>query len=260
MKLLHTSDLRLGMAFPHAVERAEELRAGRLEALRAVLALAAREGVAAVILAGNTLADNRVAHRELMDLVAILGSSPVPVYLLPGLTDPDTPDSPYTVRADLFVPPIHVLRGPAELGGVTVVPFPVRSREALPDWKASGGDVAVACAPPPEAPTGFRYVAMGGSPVAVQHGAAHWSGSPEGYDYGHPPGSVILLEDFQPRALPTGLPTWPAAPPQDDRPLPSFHHPLLKAMEEEMRAADPAVAALASHQLAELVAGREDLI
>jgi len=259
MKLLHTSDLRLGLAFPHLVERAEELRALRLEALRAVLALAAREGVAAVLLAGNTLADNRLAHRDLMDAVAVLGTSSVPVYLLPGLTDPDTPDSPYAVRADLFVAPIHVLRGPVEVGGLTLVPFPVRSREALPAWEGTG-ELAVACAPPPQSPHGFRYVAMGGSPFPEHHGAAHWCGTPEGYDYGHPPGAVTLIEDLQPRSVPTGTPAWPAAPPGEDRVLPSFHHPLLKAMQEEMRAADPEVAAHAQHQLADLVAGREDLL
>lgn len=258
MKLLHTSDLRLGMAFPHHVQRAEELRAARLDSLRAVLALAAREGAQAVILAGNTLADNRVAHLDLMDAVSVLSGSPVPVYLLPGLTDPDTPDSPYAVRADLFVAPIHVLRTPVQVGGLTLVPFPVRSREALPPWEGKG-QLAVACAPPPQAPGGFEYVAMGGSPFPEHHGAAHWCGTPEGYDYGHPPGAVTLIEDLQPRSLPTGSPAWPT-PTEGDRVLPSFHHPLLKAMGEEMRAADPEVAAHALHQLADLVAGREDLL
>ena len=42
MKLLHTSDLLIGLGFPQLPELASALRETRLEALRSVLALASR--------------------------------------------------------------------------------------------------------------------------------------------------------------------------------------------------------------------------
>ena len=112
MKLLHTSDLLLGYSFPQLPDLAVALREARIETLRSILALAAREKVDAIVFAGNTLADTRVAHDLVVKLTSLLATSSIPVYLLPGRTDPLKADSPYVLRADLFKAPIHVLKQP----------------------------------------------------------------------------------------------------------------------------------------------------
>jgi len=154
VKLLHTSDLRIGLAFARQYQRAPILREARLEALRSLLALARREEVSAVLLTGNTLASPYIDHKLLLELLSVLGTSPAPVYLSPGELDPLTADSPYALRADLFQPPVHILRG-----------------AALP-WD---GPLVSLVADPQAA-----YVAQ---PIA----------SPEAYDYGQPLGKVRLV-------------------------------------------------------------------
>lgn len=189
MKLLHTSDLRLGMGFPHVDQLAEGLREARLEALRSILSLAAREKVDAIVLAGNTLADNRVSHRLVMDLVALLGTSTAPVYILPGETDPLTAESPYALRAELFKPPIHILRdGP------------------LP-W--SGPRVVVACGDVPK-DTDAEYIAMGGIALPRQTPPAYWPGPPETFHYGQGQGQVNIVSFPGPevRLVTTGRFNW----------------------------------------------------
>lgn len=219
MKLLHVSDLRIGAAFPEAWRRAEALREARLEAVRSLLGLAASEGVECILLAGNTLADNRLAHRDLMELVSILGTSPCPVGLLPGLTDPFTADSPYRQRPDLFPAPLHVLseRKPWTVGKAVIYPEPVLHRNVagpLLDWvPAEGLRIGVACrAPGAELPE-LDYVAMGGSPTPASEGSARWPGTPEVLQAGLEPGAalVVTLAAGKPprvRPKPVGQLTW----------------------------------------------------
>lgn len=189
MKLLHTSDLRLGQSFAQVHSLAAALREARLEAVGSLLALAAREKVDAIVLAGNTLADRRVSHQLVVQLTSRLATSSVPVYLWPGETDPYAADSPYALRSDLFQGPIQVLTQPV-----------------LP-WQ--GPPVAVGCGP---TNPGLKadYVAMGGRPLAFDQAPAYWSGTPEGYDYGHGQGSVNLVTFPGPqlRRIPLGRYTW----------------------------------------------------
>jgi len=185
MKLLHTSDLLLGQAFPRLPELASFLRETRMEAVRSLLALAQREKVDAIVLAGNTLADSRVAHDTVVKLTSLLTTSTIPIYLRPGQTDPSSADSPYVLRSDLFQAPLHVLKEPR-----------------LP-W--DGPLVAVG-----EGLAGAQYVAMAGSPLPRQNAPAYWSGTPEGYDYGQGQGSVNLVSFPGPevRSLPLGRLNW----------------------------------------------------
>lgn len=155
MKLLHTSDLLIGLGFPQLPELASALRETRLEALRSVLALASREKVDAIVLAGNTLADPRVSHDTLIKMTSLLSASTVPIYLQPGKTDPWRADSPYVLRADLFKAPVHLLKEPG-----------------LP-WNGP----LVAVGQPLE---GAEYVALPIDP-------------PEAYDFGQGEGSVTLV-------------------------------------------------------------------
>lgn len=134
MKLLHTSELRVGAAFPQAWEQAEALRDARLEAVRSVLAVAAREKVEGIVLHGNTLASNQVAMAQVFELAALLATSPVPVYLVPGTLDPLTEDSPYR-RAETFRAPVQVVSEPPVAAGAPAA-------EAY-DWGQELGSVCV---------------------------------------------------------------------------------------------------------------------
>ena len=282
MKLLHTSDLLLGQGFPLLPDLASALREARLEVLRSILALAVREKVDAIVLAGNTIADTRVAHDLVVKLTSLLATSPVPVYLWPGQSDPLRADSPYVLRADLFKAPIHLLKQPQ-----------------LP-W--NGPLVAVGQALP-----GAEYVALPGN-------------SPEPYGFGQGQGTVRLVSfpGAQVQQVPVGRYNWLEVEASSLKDLPAqlnplasdttllrlklrgsasleeyqqfeawrsalrfqwlevdnqmqissgkrFHHPLLRALQEKVEGAgsqDPASALRALLQLDRLVAqsGKEDLV
>ncbi|MEW6281153.1 MAG: hypothetical protein AB1758_21260 [Candidatus Eremiobacterota bacterium] len=208
MKLIHSSDLRLGAPFPHAYPRAEELRSARFATLQQILARARNEKASAILLAGNTLADNRLSERELKHLGSILKASPVPIYLLPGLTDPYTVDSPYRTRPDFFGPPVHVLgeSTPLRGEGFTLFPFPVRSRRERPTicvperTEEDGLRIGVACCENCADPVELDYLALGGRVQHEQRQRSAWSGSPEALDYGHGRGRAfsVTLEGGSP--------------------------------------------------------------
>src|SRR2546425_418588 len=64
---------------------------------------------------------------------AILSGSDVPVYILPGRTDPYTPDSPFRLQPALFKTPVHVFTDARSVNlrnsTVALYPYPVRSRD-----------------------------------------------------------------------------------------------------------------------------------
>ena len=241
MKVLHSSDVLIGMGFPGAPGRAERFRDYRLDALKSLVALAAREKVDAIILAGNTLADNRLSYPEIMAAVEALRTSSVPVYLLPGLTDPYVHDSPYR-REDLFTAPVHILaeQTPIRIRGATLYPCPVRSRPD-PEDSSSGQDptewiplrqaedevrIGIACFPPQRGGGAYPwstetleardldYLALGGQTTSGQVPPAHWSGSPEATRYGESQGQACVVNLKGPhvpprvRGLSTGRYTW----------------------------------------------------
>jgi len=189
MKLLHTSDVLLGQEFSQVPQLAKALREARLETLQEVIRLAGDRRVDAVVLAGNTLASIRCSHQLVTQLSSILQSSRVPVYLWPGKTDLDTPECPYVQRKDLFEGTVQVLQ------------------QARLPW--SGPAVGVGCGDrPPQ--IAADYIAMGGSPTAMNQGAAHWSGTLEGYDYAHGRSTVNIVSFPGPtiEKVPVGRFTW----------------------------------------------------
>jgi DNA repair exonuclease SbcCD nuclease subunit len=194
MKIIHSSDLLVGYDFSHAASRAEDLRGRRLGAARTIIALAVRQKAQAILLSGNTLADNRISEDELIQLSEILSPSAVPVYILPGITDPYTPDSPYRTRPELFGGAIQILSrpGPLSLGSdVTLWAYPVLLRGGQDQWDGGKG-IAVACVPEasPLADKGFAYLALGGRTHREEE---HWPGSPEPTGYGDLQGRVNVL-------------------------------------------------------------------
>ncbi|MCE7875424.1 hypothetical protein DYH09_34365, partial [bacterium CPR1] len=201
MKLLHSSDLLIGQSFPHAYPKAEELRSARFGVLDALLARVKPEKAEAVILAGNTLADNRVTKNDLKSLARALMSSPVPVFLLPGITDPYTPDSPFRRHQELFGPPVQILHDsePVGIPGAILYPMPVRSRREAPSFvippRSPDSSLRVGIACSREAPDvlDLDYLALGGR---AQHEAGErlaWPGAPESVEFGHGRGRALLV-------------------------------------------------------------------
>lgn len=199
MKLIHSSDLLIGACFAQAYDKADDLRSARLGVLTQLFERVKREKAQILLLAGNTLADNRVAQRDLKQLSGELKNSPVPVLLLPGLTDPLTADSPYRRYPELFSSPIHILQEPFTLEGVTFHPCPVRSRRQRPVWQAPSRLspdeilVGVACTSEPVDPGELDYLALGGRAVEERGERFAWSGAPEALDYGQGRGSALLV-------------------------------------------------------------------
>ncbi|GMU52139.1 MAG: hypothetical protein AMXMBFR33_12850 [Candidatus Xenobia bacterium] len=213
MKILQTSDVLVGRDFRELPELAEELRQARLDVLSSLVALAEKERVEALVLVGNTLADNRISHRTLMDVSRLLGASSVPVLILPGETDPLTPDSPYELRADLFQEPVRVLRKsePVELkSGLTFYPCPITRREGTSDlsWIPPRGSdtglrVGLAVGDPP-ASHGLDYLALGGSLDRQES----YSGTPEPVDYEGDSGSALVVELVPLKVHPVKVARW----------------------------------------------------
>lgn len=193
MKVLHAWDLRIGQGFPEYPTLAERLREHLFEILRNLLARAAHEGASAIILGGNTLADNRITDHELLQLRDLLAASAAPVFILPGPLDPFTTDSPYRHSRELWKPPVTVLadQKPHQLPGLTLYPYPVTTRDGFsaptpssdspaqppPTAASQGLRVAVAYCPVPTAPSlrgtvpdsaNFDYVTCGQETSAAE--------------------------------------------------------------------------------------------
>lgn len=207
MKFLHTSDIWLGHGFPFARNVAEEFRESRIQAVRDLVALAQRHQVDAMVLAGNTLADNRISRYTVEDLADMFTDLDFPILILPGLRDPFTPDSPFRSRSELFTSPIRVLDGaaPISVSGVDFYAFPVLDRNGEFNVSASlaeseGPRVGVACMDPEAYPDSelaqhnFDYLALGGATRPQEIGNAAWSGAPEASRSGESRGTVSLVE------------------------------------------------------------------
>lgn len=227
MKILHTSDLLLGQDFSHCHQVADRVRAARVATLRSILALAKKEAVDALIVAGNLWADNRVGLPLIEEVGALLSKGEVPVLLLPGHRDPLTPDSPYELYPDRFQGKVKVLTSSDPLilkGGVTLLPFPVKKRNvsgdptrSLPERDREPLRIAVVNTSPQGyrlAPGGLAkreldYLCAGGEVQRRSDDGIHWCGSPEPTDFGQDNGTVTLVQLGQePRIVPIAGLEW----------------------------------------------------
>ena len=102
MRFLHTSDWQLGMTRHFLAGEAQaRFAADRLEALGALLELAAAERCEAVVVAGDVFETNQVERQTVLRALDTLARSRVPVFLLPGNHDPLDAASVYRSRAFL---------------------------------------------------------------------------------------------------------------------------------------------------------------
>ncbi len=148
MKFIHTADWQLGMKAAHLGGVAPRLREERIDAARRVIRVARDQAAEFILVAGDTFEDNGVERTLIQKAADILGSSPVPVYVIPGNHDPLTPGSVWEHPAWKTMQHVHVLREekPVEIPGGILYPCPVKDRQSRKDptmWIATGDAGAI---------------------------------------------------------------------------------------------------------------------
>ena len=154
LRLLHSSDWQIGLKACHVAGAGDAVRAARLEAARQVVAVANRERVDALVLAGDTFEHNLVEDRLVFEVVKILSEASAPVFVLPGNHDALSQDSVFR-RASWRGRPAHVVlldaAAPVPIPGTEAVllPAPVLQKKSFQDPTASlarapAGAIAVA--------------------------------------------------------------------------------------------------------------------
>jgi DNA repair exonuclease SbcCD nuclease subunit len=234
MRLLHTADWQLGMT-RHFLSAEAQARhaADRLEAVRALLALAAQERCEAVVVAGDVFETNQVDRRTVAQALDALAASSVPVYLLPGNHDPLSAGSIWASRAFRERRPerVHVLDTPEPrrlASGGEIAGAPWTSKRPLADLVAEAARglapaaaprvlvahgavdalvavdrenpavVSLAGAERAIAENRFHYLALGDRHSATRVGASGrvwYAGTPEATDFDEvEPGRVLLVD------------------------------------------------------------------
>ncbi|MEW6049196.1 MAG: DNA repair exonuclease [Bacillota bacterium] len=237
IRFIHTADWQLGAGFPGKGQRAEELRKARLRTVRRILELARSEHVDFIIVAGDAFDNNRVGKALLYEVKQLLGTSPCPVFILPGNHDPLEGDSIYTVRDEWRELPgeVRILReaAPVRLDGVTLYPCPCKARVYsqdptawIPPRRPEDGirigiahgswqvlpDLPLDDHPIPPSAAGQReldYLALGHwhsvypDPKGQPSGRTFYSGTPEPTAFGEDgSGFVLVVTIEQPNAAP----------------------------------------------------------
>lgn len=155
--LIHSADWQIGLKADHVAAAAPAVRQARLAAARAVVAAASNPRADALVLAGDQFEDNLVEDGLVRQVVELLATCPVPVFVLPGNHDALTQDSVYRRRSWLERPPHLVLMdapGPYPIPGTDalLLAAPVRQKKSFQDPTSSfppapeGGAVVIGVA------------------------------------------------------------------------------------------------------------------
>jgi DNA repair exonuclease SbcCD nuclease subunit len=245
VKFIHTADWQLGMKAAHVGEAAARVREERLAAAGRVVRAARDQRAEFILIAGDTFEDNGVERALIQKVADILGSSPVPVYLIPGNHDPLTPGSVWEHPAWKTMEHVHVLREekPVEIPGGVLYPCPVKDKRSRKDptgWIPSGeaGGIRIGLAhgtvegvpqPEPDHPiardaaarAGLDYLALGHWHSTAFYPASDgsvrmaYSGTHETTSFGErDSGNVLVVDIAEPGAAPvitpvrTGGLTW----------------------------------------------------
>jgi DNA repair exonuclease SbcCD nuclease subunit len=135
-KFLHTADWQIGMRAAQCGKAAAKVREARLEAAERVIALANRERVDAVILAGDTFEDSSVPRDLVRRVADILRKSEAPVFVLAGNHDPLVPRGVFDhVAWDDAKPKVTVFRdrAPVAIGDADLFPCPLFRANSVED-------------------------------------------------------------------------------------------------------------------------------
>ena len=140
MRFLHTSDWQLGMTRHFLGPQAQaDFASARLDAVRRMASLAAAEGCACCVVAGDVFESNQVDRQTVARALEALGAFGVPVLLLPGNHDAWNAASIYRSAAFTAHCPPHVrvlatsVPVPIGDGSVEVVGAPWTSKEPTGD-------------------------------------------------------------------------------------------------------------------------------
>ncbi|MHB1502005.1 MAG: metallophosphoesterase family protein [Candidatus Dormibacteria bacterium] len=240
MRFLHSSDWQLGMAraFMPAESRARYAD-DQIEAVRKLARIASDNACEFVVVAGDIFDSFQPDSRVIARAVDALAGFTVPVYLLPGNHDPDSPAALWSVgdTVDRLPPLVSLLRDSSPVSvpgtGAEVVGAPWPSRrpdadlvsEALRSLDPVGhgrfrivvGHGAVDTrSPDPLNPSLISvaalesaieegrasYVALGDRHSATEVAERVWySGAPVSTDYGEDPPNRALVVELQPDAI-----------------------------------------------------------
>lgn len=135
MRFIHTADWQIGMPATHAGNSAQQVRTARLRTAQRICDLANQECVDFLLLAGDTFDNNSVDRQLIVEVGDILGSSAIPVFVLPGNHDPLQPGSVWEHPAWSTTTNVTVLRErtPLHIAGGTLLPCPIYSRRSPED-------------------------------------------------------------------------------------------------------------------------------
>ena len=223
VRFLHTADWQLGLKAVHAGPKAKDVRARRFATAQAVAALAGREAVDFVVIAGDLFehhdVDDAVVRRAVEALDAI---APIPVYVLPGNHDPLVPGGVWDRTVWRKVGGhVHLFGSADEVAvrdDVVLLPAPLSQKHSTLDPtarfapRAAGdgrlrigvahgaldvlperGNFPIAASRADEA--GLDYLALGDWHGFVQHGRTVYSGTFEASSFGErEPGDVVVVE------------------------------------------------------------------
>ena len=234
VKFLHTADWQLGMTRHFLAGEAQSRFDGaRIDAIRAIGALAAQEECSLVVVCGDVFESNQVSRQVIARALEAMAATPtVKFYLLPGNHDPLDASSLY--RSPTFTKRkpenVVVLQGtdPVEPEpGVELVPAPWFSKRPLtdlPDATCEGletsqavrivvGHGAIDTLSPDKSDPALislsslekrlssgqvHFVALGdrhSTTDVSRTGRVWYSGAPEPTDYGEvDPGNVLIVE------------------------------------------------------------------
>lgn len=229
MKFIHTADWQIGMKAAHAGESAVRVREARFETAQAICALARRERVDFLLLAGDTFEDNAVDREQVARIARLLDAAGCPVYVLPGNHDPYQPGCVWLDAVWQTTPNVYVLAKtePVVVAGGVLLPCPLYTRRSNADPTAwipfdeQAGQIRVVVA---HGNVGEIASTDGGFPIPVDLAdrvggdyvaLGHWhssvklnprmaySGTPETTRFGEQDsGNVLLVSIAEPGSVP----------------------------------------------------------
>jgi DNA repair exonuclease SbcCD nuclease subunit len=211
MRILHTADWQIGKPFLRFGEKAEALRAARLDAVERLGDLAAAENVAHILVAGDVFDSETPTNVTLRGpLERMHRFARVTWHLLPGNHDPHRPSGLWERVHKLGVPPnvrVHLSPEPVALDDhCFLLPAPLTGKAETRDLSARMDEMAT-----PD----------GAIRIGLAHGAITQFGASEGeaknptraeragLDY-------LALGDWH-RTQPVNARTWYAGTPEPDR-------------------------------------------
>lgn len=216
MRLVHTADWQIGKPFLRFGDKAEALRAARLEAIEAIGRLAVAKGAAHVLVAGDVYDSETPSNVTLRAPIERMRGFPgVTWHLLPGNHDPHRPAGIWE-RFSALGPPanvrVHLTAEPVDLGPEAVLlPAPLTNKAETRDLTARFDDTET---PPGKIRVGLAHGAVTRFGVKGDEGEAGNQIDPTRAERANL--DYLALGDWH-RTCEIGAKTWYSGTPEPDR-------------------------------------------